>query len=812
MRIKWCEKCNSIMFEMYAGLGGWEWHCVKCQNKVPLEQDEVPSVSQDIASKGYTGLSLYRGKEFTEARKAFQEIVRSEKDAWLYIWYELLCICGVTYCSNELAPVIWVKPTKQNLLKTTEEFRMLISKAASYDSDVSAFFNIQADLINHIQHQIILLEAKKNTDVFVSYSSHNPESRAFAKCLKDRFIEVSKKTRNYQAEVFYAEESLNGQNANMFESHVFHALYTAKELVLVIGKETLAANRRYPAISEWMLNEYERFTYFHGIEKVRICLVNEATINDIPINMRNIQMQQLYGTMVEDRAVSAAQSLALSFLCDLPKPVDNNPSKDEEFSNSQEDSKKHDEMESSAGKTKNTIKPKKISMRIILACIFVSLLAGLCVLLYPFFIKSPATNTVTDLEDNKVNVAEANSTGTVVQAEMNETTNALDDEIIDYHSDKENAKSQLEVLNKNEEKNTFQIEMPTIELAEKDVSIAEIDVDAIEKKTNETGIVVDNTDQENATNNKTENTTINDSNTLPIMDTDISMGDQIAFGQYPQRDSDPNRRDPIQWTVIGKNEYAVQLLCNDCLDAVPFSLTNEIAWSKSYLREWLNDEFTQSFTQAEKDRILRTDLNEGGLILSDKVFVLSYKEIEEYHVDLMCLGTDYARSRNLPLDESGHSIAWDISGKLRIPETGAIESKAGMSGAVRPCIWVDFTSDYQLHKRSIYSEYEILNNYMDLSDDGLCEHHYVEEARTEKCDCYYITYRCDKCNNQYTVTLLKGMDHRTGHKLPSYPSETADIDGLLMGLYVCEICGDGFWLEQEQNTENTTIVGQVYGD
>ena len=124
---------------------------------------------------------------------------------------------------------------------------------------------------------------------------------------------------------------------------------------------------------------------------------------------------------------------------------------------------------------------------------------------------------------------------------------------------------------------------------------------------------------------------------------EISKGSRVEFGEYPQQD-DSEDRDPVIWEVLTAEDGRALLLCETCLEGMPYHMSREdITWEDCSLRTWLNSEFFMSaFDADEQDLILEETLEsdsnvhyetEGGNSTEDKVFILSHSEAEEYFAE-----------------------------------------------------------------------------------------------------------------------------------------------------------------------------------
>ena len=125
----------------------------------------------------------------------------------------------------------------------------------------------------------------------------------------------------------------------------------------------------------------------------------------------------------------------------------------------------------------------------------------------------------------------------------------------------------------------------------------------------------------------------------------IKAGDYVTFGRYPQT-AEGNDQTPIEWLVLSYlDDYdCVLLLSRYGLDAKPYHNENtSVTWENCTLRSWLNGEFFgRAFNASEQQEIFTASLNngrsagygdwntDGGNDTKDRVFLLSYKEVNGY--------------------------------------------------------------------------------------------------------------------------------------------------------------------------------------
>lgn len=144
------------------------------------------------------------------------------------------------------------------------------------------------------------------------------------------------------------------------------------------------------------------------------------------------------------------------------------------------------------------------------------------------------------------------------------------------------------------------------------------------------------------------------------MISNAKVGDVIKYGDYEQDSDDGNGEEPIEWIVIDKKGDELLLLSNNILDFVPISYEGDVqSWKTSQVRKaflecyipasFFNIRISEFFTTDEMSVIVEKeietnkyyeDLNTeqswygsdpvGSLSTQDKLFLLSYEEVEKY--------------------------------------------------------------------------------------------------------------------------------------------------------------------------------------
>lgn len=133
---------------------------------------------------------------------------------------------------------------------------------------------------------------------------------------------------------------------------------------------------------------------------------------------------------------------------------------------------------------------------------------------------------------------------------------------------------------------------------------------------------------------------------------DAKIGDIVQMGTYEQ-DGDAETEDPICWDVLDKDGDAMLLISHDVIAYQRFSDSFKcVIWEDSQIRSWLNQAFyAEAFDETEQASIRETTLENPSTVgfaahvdpsgdvqvresrpdTKDKIFLLSWKEAEQYY-------------------------------------------------------------------------------------------------------------------------------------------------------------------------------------
>ena len=116
------------------------------------------------------------------------------------------------------------------------------------------------------------------------------------------------------------------------------------------------------------------------------------------------------------------------------------------------------------------------------------------------------------------------------------------------------------------------------------------------------------------------------------------VGSTLYFGKYEQDNDLTNGPEDIEWVILDIVDGKALVISQCGLDAQPYHDTFQpVTWQDCSLRSWLNSEFwNTAFSREEQAKILTTtvaDARDETLTTEDKVYLLSYAELEYYMDD-----------------------------------------------------------------------------------------------------------------------------------------------------------------------------------
>ena len=198
---------------------------------------------------------------------------------------------------------------------------------------------------------------------------------------------------------------------------------------------------------------------------------------------------------------------------------------------------------------------------------------------------------------------------------------------------------------------------------------------------------------------------------------DLSKAEIITFGLYEQDNNTSNGAEQIEWIVLDKKGGKALVISKYALDCQPYNEEYaSVTWEESDIRAWLNDDFyNTAFSESERSEIETTYVvnddnaeygTDGGNDTSDKIFLLSIAEAEEYFSSdeaRECEPTKYAVAEGAyENSDDGNCWWWLRSPGSNSDRAADILTYGGVldygnyvdfgDDAVRPALWIDLES------------------------------------------------------------------------------------------------------------------------
>lgn len=288
----------------------------------------------------------------------------------------------------------------------------------------------------------------------------------------------------------------------------------------------------------------------------------------------------------------------------------------------------------------------------------------------------------------------------------------------------------------------------------------------------------------------------------PVCDSKFSSDNDetVKFGSWYLYDKTGKTKDKLRWHILKKDKNCALLITEDIIDVRPFHNQNEdINWSTSDLRKWLNDEFyNEAFTDSEKKYIYSVR-NEDFRYLTknynftkdkiekignvgesiDKVFILSGSEINYYlkdkinnefielqNANLSRYAKEKQKGIDMVISELSPNSYWtretyetdnvaEVVDEYNIIHTNYIPVNSSYIG-VRPVIWVKYNNkennEYGKHynyKEDLYYQYVVNNKDICVNDVKL----------TNKEDFSKQIHYCKELSDYNDGEVIEETDH-----------------------------------------------------
>lgn len=256
----------------------------------------------------------------------------------------------------------------------------------------------------------------------------------------------------------------------------------------------------------------------------------------------------------------------------------------------------------------------------------------------------------------------------------------------------------------------------------------------------------------------------------------VQIGQTVLFGSYEQ-DENHIGSESIEWIVIGKDDYGVNLISKMIIDLQRYNIEKkDVVWTNCNLRKWLNDSFwNKAFSAEEKNTMMKwsyfdTDKKE----LKDYVYCLSVDEVTSLWPtakDRIATVTDYVYSLPDYTNTTKEGQWWlrsdsHYSGIIRtvndVYSSGEIgvDNFRSLTVGVRPCIYVSYSAMKSEHldnedNTSNELTYIIKNSlpvYHIGKEDSVFYHHLVCKCTTDNGDNIYVYMTNDEYKEYFDST------------------------------------------------------------
>ena len=256
-----CQSCGSNAVEIVDGL----LCCKSCKSKHTLQEK--------ISEEEVIALNAYK---FEDALERYEQLLKKYPDNEAANWGALLADYGIAYVEDYDGKFV---PTCHRLSERPID-------VCSYYYKLNADHKTQAREIEKLRRSI-MDKAKKIQpyDVFICYKATED---VFGRPVPTKEAGWAREIHTMlqhelKLRVFFAEESLTGENAE-WEPHIYKALNTAKLMfVLTTGKENVNSN--------WVKNEWKRYVRYikEGQDKTIRVVYDIMNAYDLPKDLQDTQ-------------------------------------------------------------------------------------------------------------------------------------------------------------------------------------------------------------------------------------------------------------------------------------------------------------------------------------------------------------------------------------------------------------------------------------------------------------------------------------------------------------------------------------------
>jgi len=221
------------------------WVCHSCGSFKPEE------ISNEEVTLLYTAFQKLRLAEFDEAEQEFDDIIEKYPENPNAYWGRLMSKYGIKYevdYDGRMIPTCYAESI-ESVLSDRDYLRAL----EYADEDNRAYYKSQAEYMERVRREWIEKAKKeKPYDVFICYKDSDL-AKGIART-EDSYVaqEIYAHLTELGYRVFYSHNSLRDKVGEKYEPYIFHALSTAK-VMLVYGSKPEYIT------STWLKNEWTRY-------------------------------------------------------------------------------------------------------------------------------------------------------------------------------------------------------------------------------------------------------------------------------------------------------------------------------------------------------------------------------------------------------------------------------------------------------------------------------------------------------------------------------------------------------------------------
>ena len=186
------------------------------------------------------------------------------------------------------------------------------------------------------------------------------------------------------------------------------------------------------------------------------------------------------------------------------------------------------------------------------------------------------------------------------------------------------------------------------------------------------------------------------------------VGDIITFGQYEQDVNTSNGKEDIKWRVLKVENNRVLIISEVCLESKNIHPSDvNVTWETSSIRQWLNNEFFNTFTTTERSIIKKSHIINDTYILNsdsgndtdDYIFLLSVDEAQTYFESDEARYASFSKHASVNKDDSYWWLRTKGEGYLSatfVMMSGKISTHGvnywGHEYGIRPAMWIDISN------------------------------------------------------------------------------------------------------------------------